>query len=273
MIFWRVELYWELSGLGSRITWPSAVLLACKREKTDVICKSLGGKNSTKPVYPALYLQCSGECPVLTVNQKQGGDSRVVQAERRTGQSLRLARGSADEEDGHLPHEEAASHPLEGVVSQEAHGVVQPAALVGLQRLQSLDVLQQGPFLQSVGKADLGGHLVVVKRQSHAGPPGTVALGDRDVPHQAQDGVAHGVEVLPAGSLRDVQGEGQLGGVQRALLLTCSFIHVHKEVLLPTPDYTVHESHWISNTHRNNKLQFKQIKTVRHFLWHVTQKD
>lgn len=109
-----------------------------------------------------LYLQCSGECPVVTVDQKQGGNSRIVQAERRAGQSLRLARCPANEEDGNLPHEEATPHSFEGVVSHEAHGVVQPAALVGLQRLQPLDVLQQGPFLQSVGKADLGGHLVVV---------------------------------------------------------------------------------------------------------------
>lgn len=155
-----------------------------------------------------------------------------MQAERRAGQSLRLARRPADEEDGHLPHEEAAAHSLEGVVSHEAHGVVQPAALVGLQRLQPLDVLQQGPFLQSVGKADLGGHLVVVQRQSNAGPPRAVALGDRDVPDQAQDSVAHGVEVLAAGSLGDVQGEGQLSGVERALQLTWEFIHAHKEVFI-----------------------------------------
>lgn len=180
--------------------------------------------------FSTLYLQCSGECPVFTVDQKQGGNSRIVQAERRTGQSLGLARWPTDEEDGNLPHEEATPHPLEGVVSNEAHGVVQPAALVGLQRLQPLDLLQQDPFLQSVGEADLGGHLVVVQRQSHAGPPGTVALGDGDVPHQAQHGVTHGVKVLAAGSLRDVQGESQLGGVQRALLLSCSCIRVHKEV-------------------------------------------
>lgn len=175
--------------------------------------------------FPSLYLQRSGECPVFTVDQKQAGNSRIVQAKRRTGQSLRLARWPANEEDGDLPHEEATSHSLEGVVSHEAHGVVQPAALVGLQCLQPLDLLQQDPFLQSVGKADLGGHLVVVQRQSHARPPGTVALRDGDVPHQAQHSVAHGVEVLAAGPLRDVQGEGQLGGVQRALLLTCSSIH------------------------------------------------
>lgn len=148
-----------------------------------------------------------------------------MQAERRAGQSLCLARRPAHEEDGYLPHEEATSHSLEGVVSHEAHGVVQPAALVGLQGLQSLDVLQQDPFLQPVGEADLGCHLVIVQRQSNAGPPGTVALRDRDVPHQAQHDVTHGVEVLAAGSLRDVQGEGQLGGVQRALLLSCFVIH------------------------------------------------
>lgn len=182
--------------------------------------------------FSCLYLQCSGECSVFTVDQEQGGNSRIVQAERRAGQSLRLARRPANEEDGHLPHEEAAAHSLEGVVSHEAHGVVQPAALVGLQRLQPPDVLQQGPLLQPVGKADLGGHLVVVQRQSNAGPPRAVALGDRDVPDQAQDSVAHGVEVLAAGSLGDVQGEGQLSGVERALQLTWEFIHAHKEVFI-----------------------------------------
>lgn len=133
---------------------------------------------------------------------------------------LRLPSGSSDEEDGHLPHEETTAHSLEGVVGQEVHGVVQPALLPGLQRLQPLDVLQQGPFLHRVGEADLGGDLVVVQGQSDAGASGAVALGNGDVPDEAQDGVAHVVEVLPAVALGDVQGEGQLGGVERALLLT-----------------------------------------------------
>lgn len=225
-------MYWELPGLGRTITWPSAVLLTCR--KTTRVFPLVSTRTNTKACFifrffPTLYLQRSGKGPVVTVDQKQGGNTRIVQAERRTGQRLRLSRWPADKEDGHLPHEEATSHSLEGVVSHEAHGVVQPAALVGLQRLQPLDLLQQNPFLQSVGEADLSGHLVVVQCQSDSGPPGTVALRDGDVPHQAQHRVTHGVEVLAAGSLRDVQGEGQLGGVQRTLLLACSFIHVNQE--------------------------------------------
>lgn len=225
---------------------------------------------------PNLYLQCSGESPVFTVDQKQGADSRIVQAERRAGQGLRLARHPANEEDGHLPHEEAAAHSLEGVVSHEAHGVVQPAALVGLQRLQPLNVLQQGPFLQSVSKADLGGHLVVVQRQSDAGPPRAVALGDGDVPDQAQDGFAHGAEGLAAGALGDIQGKGQLRGVERAFLLAWEFVQPHKEVSLPVQDHAKHKCHSTKhscNTHRSNKLELKERETVRHFCgtWHVVK--
>lgn len=143
-----------------------------------------------------------------------------MKAKRRVGQRLQLTSWSSDEEDGHLPHEETTAHSLEGVVGHKVHGAVQPALLPGLQRLQSLDMLHQGPFLHGVSKADLGGDFVVVKGQSDASTSRTVALRNGDVSDEAKDRVAHVVEALAAVALRGVQGKRQLGGVERTFLLT-----------------------------------------------------
>lgn len=133
---------------------------------------------------------------------------------------MQLTSCSPDEEDGHLPHEETTAHSLEGVVCQKVHGVVQLALLPGLQRLQSLDVLDQGPFLHRISEADLSGDFIVVKGQSNTSASRTVALRNGEVSDETKDCVAHVVEVLAAIALRGVQGKGQLGGVERALLLT-----------------------------------------------------
>lgn len=126
----------------------------------------------------------------------------------------------ADEEDGHLPHEEATAHSLEGVLGHEAHGIPQLALLPRLQYLQSFDVLQQGPFLHCVSEPDLSCHFVVVQGQSNTSSSWAVTLRDGDVSDEAQDRVTHVVEGLAAIALRDIQGKGQLGGEERTFLLT-----------------------------------------------------
>lgn len=142
-----------------------------------------------------------------------------METKSRHGERLWVSHRPADEEDGHLPHQETAAHSLEGVLGHEAHGVAQFALLSGLQGLQALNVLHQGPFLHGVGEPNLSGHFVIVKGQSDASSSWTIALGDGDVSDELQDYVTRVVEVLAAGALRDVQGEGQLGGVERTLLL------------------------------------------------------
>lgn len=143
-----------------------------------------------------------------------------MEAECSVRERLRLAGRSPDKEDGHLPHEEAAAYALEGVVGHKVHGVVQPALLVVLWHLQPLDVAKQSPLLHRVGEPDLGDDFVVVEGQGDAGSSWTVALRNGDVSDETHDRVTHVVEGGATGVLRDVQGERQLGGVQRALLLT-----------------------------------------------------
>lgn len=190
-------------------------------KRRSVRCITLVKAGSSKAdAKKCFYLQCSAECLVLAVHQEQGGNSRIVQTKRCISDSLCLTRWPAHKEDGHLPHEETTPHSLEGVVSHKTHGIVQHAALVGLQRLQSFNVLQEGLFLHSICKADLSGHLIIVQCQSNAGPPWAVALRDGDVSDKAQDHVTHGIKALAAISLGNVQSEGQLSGVEWALLLT-----------------------------------------------------
>lgn len=137
------------------------------------------------------YLQGSAERSVLTVDQEQGGDSCIMEANGRVCERLCLASWSADKEDSHLPHEEAAAHSLESVVGQKVHGDFQIARLLGLKGLQALDVLEQGLLPHCVGKADFCGHLVVVQGQSNASSSWAVALSDGDVSEQAHDHVTH----------------------------------------------------------------------------------
>lgn len=166
------------------------------------------------------YLQGFGERSVFTVDQEQRGNTSIMKAKCCISKCLQLPSWSSDEEDGHLPHEETTAHSLEGVVGHKVHGVVQLALLPGLQRLQSLDVLKQGPFLHCVSEADLSGDFIIVQGQSNASASWTVALRNGDISDKAQDCLTHVVEVLAAVALRDVQGERQLGGVKWAFLLT-----------------------------------------------------
>lgn len=108
---------------------------------------------------------------------------------------------SSDKEDGHLPHEETTAHSLEGVVGHKVHGIVQFTLLPGLQRLQSLDMLDQGPFLHCVSEPDLSGDFIIIKGQSNTSASRTVALRNGDVSDETKDCVAHVVEVLAAVAL------------------------------------------------------------------------
>lgn len=127
---------------------------------------------------------------------------------------------ATNKEDGHLSHEEAAAHPLEGILGHKAHDCVHVALFVGLQGLQSLDALHQVTFLQPISKPDLSGHFTVVQGQSNTSSSWTVALSDGDVFDKAQDCVTHVVKVRATNALRGIQGKGQLSGVERAFLLT-----------------------------------------------------
>lgn len=143
-----------------------------------------------------------------------------MEAKRCIGKRLLLTSWSSYKEDGHFPHEETTAHSLEGIVGHKVHGVVQLALLPVLQHLQSLDVLKQGTLLHRISEPDLSGDLVVVKGQSNTSTSWAVALRNGDISDETQDHITHVVEVLAAVALRDVQGECQLGGVERAFLLT-----------------------------------------------------
>lgn len=80
-------------------------------------------------------------------------------------------------------------------------------------------MLHQGTLLHGIGKPDLGDYVRVVEGQSDAGSSWTVALSDGDVFDQACGRVTHGVEGGTVNVLGDVQGKGQLRGVERTLQL------------------------------------------------------
>lgn len=110
-----------------------------------------------------VYLQRSAKSSVLTRHQKQSGNSGVVEAKSCVGDCLCLTDCPSNEENGHLPHEEAAAHSLKGVVGQKAHGCVQAALLPGLQGLKSLNALQQDAFLHCISEPNLSGYFIVVE--------------------------------------------------------------------------------------------------------------
>lgn len=175
---------------------------------------------TTRFHFASSHLQCSAECPVLPGDQEQSGNSSIMQAKCCISKCLCLTSCSTDKEDGHLPHKETTAHSLKGVLGNKAHGVLQLALLSCLQRLQSLDVLQQSPFLHGISEPDLSGYLIGVHGQSNTSSSGTVALRDGDTSDEPQDCFTHVVEGLAGNALRNIQGKGQLSGVEWALLLT-----------------------------------------------------
>lgn len=136
-------------------------------------------------------LQGIDKLPVLLAGKEQGGDARIRELQHGISELGGRPGWPVAEENGHLPHEEAAPYSLERVSGHEGHGGLQTGLLPRQRHLQVVNVLQEGRLLPGVGEADLRGHLVVVADHGHTGAPWTVAFSDGQVAHDTQQHVSH----------------------------------------------------------------------------------
>lgn len=123
-------------------------------------------------------LQSSGKNSILPAGEEHWHNPGIVELQHSLVELWGRSGVPIAEEDSHLPHQEATAGTLEGIPGHEGHGGLQTAWLRGQGCLEVLDLLEEAGFLPGIGKADLGGDLVVVGDQSHPCPPGTVALGN-----------------------------------------------------------------------------------------------